>query len=700
MPRFSMPFFSWLTACSQHADVAPHEQAPQTEIKPDGSSVKSHPTGAINPVQPALTATKNLTSRRREKSALTHVESRFFDAFATLSSSWHDAGERACVSTAPVPRCVSTQHHAGTTTSPDAMPSRLTDNPRSPTSPSVIHEEGGLWFADEAGRAILCPVDPAILLAREHRRVQALKIALGSEPLFTSHIEPLLFRWAAMVQGLPFAPRGLYSNENGLLEVGLDRARAALSVLDARVIEPYMPPMARDAWSQRLRVALVAAALLTDAKVLAGTLITASIADGEAIERFIPGLETLLGFGERHRGATYTLHRLTDQERAQRLSMLPGDLLRLSLTNTTRLWLASAQKANGETVLTALQTAVQWETGLTDTERLIAEAVAQGSAMALNRRARERAQMEGSSPLLLGFGELFRAGLRFVILRGLWPVNRSTSALLYAEDGLYLRWPQALTDLMGTLEETFYLSSVPDEPDLVAELLTAQHIVESSPAGLYVKGREGTPTEGETFLALSNPASYLALARRAAAVQSEVLPVPAQALRKRRLPTATDLPPSTFWMAANDVRLPATLKAIVDRVNRLTQPTSLAVKEGLFIPEGLIDTPLDALAHDPRLARFWAWREQTLPQSSVLRWARAVPWWREVAEGPYVREMAIFSDTPHVEEKVVLSGLIIKKAALTLMARYEDGTQETRPWPKGLLRPTADEASPRLVDVV
>ena len=663
------------------------------------ANASSRPIGNTIPDPQNLVATQNVSPRRREKSALTHVESRFFDAFATLSSTWHDAGGNTIVSTSQVPRCVSHTRPHSLTDSANLERTRRQDNTRTPTSPSAVQRDGGLWFADEAGRAILCPVDPAILLSREQRRVHALKIALGSEPLFTTHIEPLLFRWAAMAQGLPYAARGIYSNENGLLEVGLDRARAALNVLDARVIEPYMQPMARDAWSQRLRVALVAAAFLTDAKVLAGTLITATNNEGETIEQFIPGLETLLGFGERHRGATYTLCRLTDQERAQRLSMLPGDLLRLSLTNTTRLWLASAQKVNGETVLSALQTAVQWETGLTDTERLIAEAVAQGSAMALNRRARERAQFEGTSPLLLGFGELFRAGLRFVILRGLWALNRSTSALLYAEDGLYLKWPQALTDLMGTLEETFYLSNVPDEPDLVAELLAAQQIVESSPMGIYVKGREGTPTEGETYLALSDPASYLELARRAAAAQNDVLPVPAQALRERRLPTATDLPPSTFWMAESGVRLPKTLQAIVDRVNRLPQPTSLAVREGLFIPEGLIDTPLDALAHDPRLARFWVWREQTVPAHSVLRWARAVPWWREVAEGPYVREMAAFSDTPHVKEKVMLSGLILKKEALTLVARYEDGSEETRPWPKGLLRPTADEEKPRLVNV-
>ena len=512
--------------------------------------------------------------------------------------------------------------------------------------------------ADGRLRTILAPEDPVRMLLRHRAAVEQLRMAVGSRKLFEAHLMPAMAGWAAMVQGLPRDERGLWSGPDGLFEAGLMFARGAINAVDARVIGPELAPGIRDDWTLRLRIASALAGLMSDSRKLAALKLEAGSEDPATgtftvTSRFNPSEETALSFCvheigrvmrlERHTaresagrlptlnadvlrlvvpretlmwlgvfnpseetalsfcvheiGRVMRLERHTARESAGRLPTLNADVLRLVVPRETLMWLGVIERPDGETVLTALKAAVTYAAGQTEAERLIAEAAARGREWAINRRAAEAARREGKSPLLRGFASVYRAEFSQRLYDGHWRLNRGDSPVVWADDGLALRWPEGFTAIAATADDKWLFRDVPDEPDVAAEILVADGFAMADEAGnpLWLTDSDCMAGEG-AWLRLTDCDMLVANARRAADAAGESLPMRFPALFEKR-PSSSARSGGTVarqcWALSVPSELEASDKAAalaraLEAVNTRDDAVMLVHPEGVFVPESLL----------------------------------------------------------------------------------------------------------------
>ena len=497
--------------------------------------------------------------------------------------------------------------------------------------------------ADAAARTVLAPVDPIAILLRHRAEVERLRIAFGHRRLFEGHLMPLLAGWAAMVQSLPRDERGLWSGADGLFEAGIAFATGALNTIDARIPVPDMAPQARSEWTDRLRVAAVIAGCLSDAAKLAQLKLEAGSdarddAHFEPHTQFNPSEETVLAFAVGQMGRVMRLTRYTPEMAAGRLPTLAADLLRLVVPAETLKWLGAAQRADGETVLSALKAAVTYASGLTETESQLSEAVARGREWAINRRAAAAARREGTSPLLAGFAAIFALEVRERLLSGRWPLNEGDSPVLWSDDGLMLAWPRAFTEITASNDSDWRLRDVPDEERTAAEILAANGFAMRCDAGSPVWLTPDDAVVGRgAWLRVVESQAMAALARRAAERAGKTLPArlppifstPAAAGRHEDTRAGALLHP-TFarrieWPDNVPTRARRVLDEALSRLNHTGDAKMFTHPQGAFIPETLLP---DAWWEDPGAADavLVPW---TSPANPLVRVART-SWLRDV----------------------------------------------------------------------
>lgn len=575
-----------------------------------------------------------------------------------------------------------------------AMPVHLFDR----AVPECLPIGGGRMLtahpADGRHRAILAPVDPVALLLRHRTEIERLRIGVGSRRLFERRIMPMLIGWAAMVQSLPRDARGLWSGADGLFEAGLAFASGALAAADARVLEPDMPPAERAEWTDRVRTAAVAAGLLSDVRRLAALNLcagTENAGDGgfSVLETFSPGEETALAFAVRHAGRVMRLERRTPAETAGRLPAAAADVLRLVVPDGILRWLGSAERRNGETVLSALKSALVYTTGITETERLLAEAAARGREWAVNRRAAAAARREGRSPLLRGFAEVWECEVARRVFAGLWPLNTSSSPVVWAEDGLALRWPEAFASVAADADDAWLFREVPDEADAAAEILLTAGTVLPTETGSPVwqsLSADGTP-DGRTWLRLPDGERLVSLARRAADKAGAVLPAreaplfrlrPGEEAPEGRAGWVPSLPASCEGTETGEA-----LAAAVREISRLGSGEVLLTEAGLFIPEVLL--PDDFAVQPDAVQCFVARSGGQLPlvrfeRHSVRRRAR-VPPATAVQAVVFTPERRLPTGRKP-DEGLVLEGAVLRPTLVRPVTFWPDGSVSEREWPR------------------
>ena len=571
---------------------------------------------------------------------------------------------------------------------PEAVPQRLPLGREHKAGCLTAHP------ADGRHRAVLAPVDPVALLLRHRADVERLRIGMGSRRLFETRIMPMLIGWAAMVQSFPRDERGLWSGTDGLFEAGLAFAAGALAAADARVLEPDMPPAERAEWTDRVRAAAVASGLLSDVRRLAALDLKAGIenpSDGRftPLETFNPGEETALAFCVRHAGRVMRLERRTPEQTADRLPAASADVLRLVVPDSVLRWLGSAERSNGETVLSALKSALVYTTGSTETERLLAEAAARGREWAVNRRAAAAARREGKSPLLQGFAEVYECEVARRVFSGLWPLNTSSSPIVWADDGIALRWPEAFTLIAEEADDAWLFRHIPDEAPAAAEILLSANLLIPSETGSPVwqsLSADGTP-DGRTWLRLLDGQKFVSLARRAADRVGSVLPHRDPPLfRKRRTEAAPEGTPG--W----DTALPAGVETTdvgkcvacaVQELDRVGAVKRFMTDAGLFIPESLLP---DHFGEIPGGEKVFVMK--ALSGLPLVRSVRLTARRRILVKPAHAAFAAAFTLTRETDSRfeadagLVLEGAILNRHVLRPVIRWPDGSVTEREWPE------------------
>ena len=452
-----------------------------------------------------------------------------------------------------------------------------------------------LWLTDNMGEGILLPLDPLLVLERHQTTLDRLRIAIGNQPVFDRHVMSFLWAWAGAVQGLPAGPTGLWREEGGLFEASLSVAIAALSVLDGRVIEHQLPAMDRDAYVQRLRVALTIAAAIGEANSLVRVKLLSFNARGNNTGCFLPGLQSAYEFGLAHSGESFQLTWKTPQEASRLLTTLPLDLLYMTLSPGLRAWLMGGILPGGETPLAILEHIAQYQVGQTSAESIFAEVLTEGQALAYDREARRRAALEGTMPVHWGFVRVANAAIRFAILRGLWPLNAKGSPLLKASDGYYLRWPEAFSSLLQIPDFQAVLKCAPDEPYLAERLLQqAEIFMPNGMGGATMEVRATHPDlAGVTVVQLTKERDIHQLVLKA--IGNGNLPPTLQAFHdvtEGPSPTRYVKPggrhrPIFYWDVRQGIKVSNLVLALLEQLNRTTHREIWMTPAGVFVPASL-----------------------------------------------------------------------------------------------------------------
>ena len=138
-----------------------------------------------------------------------------------------------------------------------------------------------LYAQDGREAAILFPLASDVVLAREATTIERLRVAVGNDTVFKTHLLPVLASWATYVQGLGRVTLtrsawgeqedgnpNRFGVEGGLFKASVAYALEAMILMNHRVVGIGLADSERTAWEERLQVAVVIAALLSDASLL------------------------------------------------------------------------------------------------------------------------------------------------------------------------------------------------------------------------------------------------------------------------------------------------------------------------------------------------------------------------------------------------------------------------------------------------
>lgn len=138
-----------------------------------------------------------------------------------------------------------------------------------------------LYAQDGREAAILFPLASDVVLAREATTIERLRVAVGNDTVFKTHLLPVLASWATYVQGLERVTLtrsawgeqedgnpNRFGVEGGLFKASVAYALEAMILMNHRVVGVGLADSERTAWEERLQVAVVIAALLSDASLL------------------------------------------------------------------------------------------------------------------------------------------------------------------------------------------------------------------------------------------------------------------------------------------------------------------------------------------------------------------------------------------------------------------------------------------------
>lgn len=154
-------------------------------------------------------------------------------------------------------------------------------NPIGALSDALTFTPERLYAQDGREAAILFPLASDVVLAREATTIERLRVAVGNDTVFKTHLLPVLASWATYVQGLGRVTLtrsawgeqedgnpNRFGVEGGLFKASVAYALEAMILMNHRVVGVGLADSERTAWEERLQVAVVIAALLSEASLL------------------------------------------------------------------------------------------------------------------------------------------------------------------------------------------------------------------------------------------------------------------------------------------------------------------------------------------------------------------------------------------------------------------------------------------------
>ena len=208
-----------------------------------------------------------------------------------------------------------------------------------------------------------------------------------------------------------------------------------------------------------------------------------------------PGyLGPLTAWLERRRARLFFVRWLTNSQESRALGLFA---LPHIVSSETMQHLATANTIAVPQMLSCLA-----GTALYREQNILVDLVKRAAALVIDRDLIACANRYGR-PILGAHLEryLIDAMRRLVVSHAAWAPNHERSRVWYGRDGLFIVWPNAVTEIRKLLEED-ELPGIPKAPDTILEILLGAGVFESGERGGDVLGLEGGAALAERGLLL------------------------------------------------------------------------------------------------------------------------------------------------------------------------------------------------------
>lgn len=318
------------------------------------------------------------------------------------------------------------------------------------------------------------PTDPGLpyrtvaeLVAQHADLIARIKLAHGADSAtFERDVVSLIRRYAAYVHLLPATAENYFSSPGGLLRLGLETAFFSLQATDGQIFSGRSTISIRRQLEPRWRHATFIAGLCHEIhRTLGGLIVTDR--DGEQWPAFLMPLDDWLR--KRHRDR-YFVRWLSSPDGVRSLGVFA---LPHVVGPEVLQYLAQDNCVIVPQLISSIAATPDPREG-----NVVAQLVRRCAALVIDRDLRVSAERHGRPLLGSHLDRYLLDGMRRLVASDpTWQVNSDKSRVWFAEDGLFVVWPNAAADLLKLLEAD-RVPGIPKSPDTLLEILVAARIAE------------------------------------------------------------------------------------------------------------------------------------------------------------------------------------------------------------------------------
>lgn len=322
-------------------------------------------------------------------------------------------------------------------------------------------------------------VDPGVrassvdeILAAHEDLISRIKLCYGADRTgFEADLLAPIRNYAAFVNLLPATPDNFFCEVGGLFRLGLEVAFYALQGTDGHIVSGRATISTRRQLEPRWRHATFIAGLCSE---LHRTLSQVVVTD-ERGEEWPGYLGPLTAWLERRRARLFFVRWLTNSQESRALGLFA---LPHIVSSETMQHLATANTIAVPQMLSCLAGAALYRE-----QNILVDLVKRAAALVIDRDLIACANRYGR-PILGAHLEryLIDAMRRLVVSHAAWAPNHDRSRVWYGREGLFIVWPNAVTEIRKLLEED-ELPGIPKAPDTILEILLGAGVFESRSTG-------------------------------------------------------------------------------------------------------------------------------------------------------------------------------------------------------------------------
>ena len=332
-------------------------------------------------------------------------------------------------------------------------------------------------------------VDPGVrassvdeILDAHEDLISRIKLCYGADRAgFEADLLAPIRNYAAFVNLLPATPDNFFCEVGGLFRLGLEVAFYALQGTDGHIVSGRATISTRRQLEPRWRHATFIAGLCSE---LHRTLSQVVVTD-ERGEEWPGYLGPLSAWLERRRARLFFVRWLTNSQESRALGLFA---LPHIVSSETMQHLATANTIAVPQMLSCLA-----GTALYREQNILVDLVKRAAALVIDRDLIACANRYGR-PILGAHLEryLIDAMRRLVVSHAAWAPNHDRSRVWYGREGLFIVWPNAVTEIRKLLEED-ELPGIPKAPDTILEILLGAGVFENRSTGSPIWAIEPPP---------------------------------------------------------------------------------------------------------------------------------------------------------------------------------------------------------------